>query len=558
MDNAKLLHRTTFQCVDMQHNIKQDNIKRLSVPEKNMATSHLLVIAAAAVAIASVVRPQASGAEMSVSVNPSSMPRLGTIDARYQSYNVEMVEVTGGRFWKPYASPTQNSQSHSDKSNATDLYAYRPPIDLANPKLRKLSAALGPAYLRVSGTWANSTSFAYTDRASPPPGFHDVLSRQQWKGVVDFAAAVDAQIVTSIAISPGVRDASGAWTAEQARRLIDFTRSVGGRIAAAEFMNEPMIAAMGGAPKGYDAKAYARDFKLFERFVRQAAPGMIILGPGSGGETAASDSAARDGAEGSIASRDILQQIAGGIDVFSYHHYGALSQRCTGVAGTHEGLHQQALSEHWLASTDHALAFYRSLRDAFEPGKPIWLTETAEAACGGNPQASTFLDTFRYLEQLGRLAKAGVQVVMHNTLAASDYGLLDETTLTPRPNYWGALLWRKLMGSTVLDAGISIAAGQHVYAHCQRDRPGGVTLLVVNNDSNTHVLETPLAGKRYTLSAEPLESGDVKLNGRVLKLNEGDDISPLEGVAAAVGPVEFAPATITFLTLEGAANENCR
>jgi hypothetical protein len=532
---------------------------QLSVLEKNMAKSHLLVIAAAVVGIASVVRPQASGAEMSVSVNPSSMPRLGTVDARYQSYNVEMVEVTGGKFWKPYASPERSSQGQ-EKSNATDLYAYRPPIDLANPKLRKLAAALGPAYVRVSGTWANSTSFADTDRMpSPPPGFKDVLSRQQWKGVVDFAAAVDAQIVTSMAISRGVRDDSGAWTAEQARRLIDFTRSIGGRIAAAEFMNEPMIAGMGGAPKGYDAKAYARDFKVFERFARQAAPDMIILGPGSGGETAASDSAARDGAEGSIASRALLQQSGRGIDVFSYHHYGALSQRCTGVVGTRHGsLEQQALSEDWLASTDRTLAFYRGLRDAFEPGKPIWLTETAEAACGGNPQASTFLDTFRYLDQLGRLAKAGVQVVMHNTLAASDYGLLDETTLTPRPNYWGALLWRRLMGATVLDARVFIAIGQHVYAHCRRDRPGGVTLLVVNNDRNTHVLETPLAGKRYTLSAEPLENGEVKLNGRVLKLGAGDDIPPLEGVATAAGPVEFAPATITFLTLEGAGNENCR
>jgi hypothetical protein len=531
----------------------------LSVPKKNMAKSHLRVIAAAVVGIASVVRPQASGAEMSISVNPSSMPRLGTVDARYQSYNVEMVEVTGGRFWKPYASPTQNAQSNSDKSNAADLYAYRSPIDLANPKLRKLTAALGPAYLRVSGTWANSTSFADTDRMpSPPPGFNDVLSAQQWKGVVDFAAAVDAQIVTSMAISRGVRDDSGAWTAEQARRLIDFTRSIGGRIAAAEFMNEPMIAGMGGAPKGYDAKAYARDFKVFERFARQAAPDMIILGPGSGGETAASDFAARDGAEGTIASRDILQQIAGGIDVFSYHHYGTLSQRCAGVVGTREDRQQHALSEDWLASTDRSFAFYASLRDAFEPGKPIWLTETAEAACGGNPHASSFLDTFRYLDQLGRLAKAGVQVVMHNTLAASDYGLLDETTLTPRPNYWGALLWRRLMGATVLDAGVPIAAGRHVYAHCQGGIPGGVTLLVINNDRNTHVLETPLAGKRYTLSAEPLESGEVKLNGRVLKLRDGDEIPPLEGVATGARPVEFAPATITFLTQEEAGNEACR
>src|SRR3977135_1347475 len=116
-----------------------------------------------------------------------------------------------------------------------------------------------------------------------------------------------------------------------------------------------------------------------------------------------------------------------------------------------------ALSEASLAQTDQALGFHRTLRDAFEPGKPIWLTETADAECGGNRWSATFLDTFRYLDQLGRLAKAGVQVVMHNTLAASDYGLLDETTFAPRPNYWGALLWRRLMGSTVLESGAPIA-----------------------------------------------------------------------------------------------------
>lgn len=33
---------------------------------------------------------------------PSSMARIGTIDERFQSYNVEMLEVTGGKFWRPY------------------------------------------------------------------------------------------------------------------------------------------------------------------------------------------------------------------------------------------------------------------------------------------------------------------------------------------------------------------------------------------------------------------------------------------------------------------------
>ena len=53
------------------------------------------------------------------------------------------------------------------------LYQYRPPIDLTNARLRKMAAALGPAYVRVSGTWANTTYFPNSASAdtAPPPGF---------------------------------------------------------------------------------------------------------------------------------------------------------------------------------------------------------------------------------------------------------------------------------------------------------------------------------------------------------------------------------------------------
>ena len=60
-------------------------------------------------------------------------------------------------------------------------------------------------------------------------------------------AVTPAKIVTSFAISPGVRDANGVWTADQAGKLLAFTKAIGGSIAAAEFFNEPNIAAMGAA-----------------------------------------------------------------------------------------------------------------------------------------------------------------------------------------------------------------------------------------------------------------------------------------------------------------------
>ena len=105
------------------------------------------------------------------------------------------------------------------------------------------------------------------------------------KGVIDFSRAVDAKIVTSFAVSGGVRNAEGVWTPDEASKFIAYTKSAGGNIAAAEFFNEPTFAAIGGAPKGYDGAAYGRDYRVFHVFARANAPEMVILGPGSVGET---------------------------------------------------------------------------------------------------------------------------------------------------------------------------------------------------------------------------------------------------------------------------------
>src|SRR5436190_14030463 len=75
------------------------------------------------------------------SMTPATMARIGTVDERFQSYNVEMLEVTGGRFWKPYGpelsaqlalppKTTVQSGSETPPGMNPNLYEYRPPIDL--------------------------------------------------------------------------------------------------------------------------------------------------------------------------------------------------------------------------------------------------------------------------------------------------------------------------------------------------------------------------------------------------------------------------------------------
>jgi hypothetical protein len=505
-------------------------------------------------------------------IDAASMRRIGTVDERFQSYNIEMVEVIGGRFWKPYREldallKTESSATQFKKDSAAvpagmdpNLYQQRPPIDLTNPRLRKLAAALGPAYVRVSGTWANTAYFHNSDRAAPktpPNGFGGVLTRRQWKGVVNFAHAVDAQLVTSFATSPGTRNPAGVWTSHQARQLLAYTKSLGGSIAAAEYMNEPTYAEMGGAPKGYDATAFGRDFSVFLPFVKKDAPEMLILGPGGVGEGIP---LAPMGLAGSIIkTEDILKATGPEFDGFSYHSYGATSKRCASMGPASQTTAEAALSEDFLSRADRIEAFYAGLRDTFEPGKPLWITETADAACGGNPWASTFLDTFRYLDQHARLATRGVQVIMHNTLAASDYGFLDESTLMPRPNYWAALFWKTFMGTTVLDPGPSPRPTLHLYAHCLRNTPGGVALLVINIDrAASHSFELAAAAERYTLSAKTLSDTAVQMNGDELRLGTDDTIPEFAGERTRSRNITFAPATITFLAIPTAGNNSCR
>ena len=499
-----------------------------------------------------------------VSLDPRKMPRIATVDERFTSYNIEMAEVTGGNFWKPYqgqgsmpALAKQTTQSVSIPAGMNpNMYQYRPPIDLSNPRLRKLAAALGPAYVRVSGTWANSVYFEGSDgaREKPPAGFSGVLTRKEWNGVIDFVHAVNGELATSFATSVGTRDGQGVWTPKQASAWLAYIKSVGGRIAAAEFMNEPTYAAMGGAPKSYNAADYAKDVAVFKPWLKQNSPGTIFLGPGSVGEGPFAIAMG-----GMLHSEDLLRATGQVYDVFSYHLYAAASERCARIAEIGQTTAAAALSPEWLSRPEKINEYYANLRNRFEAAKPLWITETADAACGGNRWASAFLDSFRYLVEHAGLARRGVKVIMHNTLAASDYGLLNQNTFEPRPNYWASLLWHNLMGTTVLDPQVSAAPNIYIYAQCLVRRPGGVTLLVINADRHlSFALNMPTGSVRYTLTAKRLEDTTVELNAKPLHLTRRGDLPQFGGETVKAGRVSFAPTSITFLSIADAGNTNCQ
>ncbi len=146
---------------------------------------------------------------------------------------------------------------------------------------------------------------------------------------------------------------------------------------------------------------------------------------------------------------------------------------------------------------------------------------------------------------------------MHNTLDSSDYGLLNEDDYKPRPNFWAAVLWRRLMGTTVLHPGTSPSPDLHLYAHCLRGVPGGVALLAINASPHAQTMDVPKASQRYTLAAEQLDSRSLQLNGRVLELHTDDTLPSMTGIKSAAGRMKLAPRSITFIGVSEAGNEAC-
>jgi heparanase len=476
----------------------------------------------------------------------AGLETLGTVDERFQAFNVEMVEVTGGRFWAPYGGP------------AEERYRQRPPIDLTDPRLIALARNLGPSLMRVSGTWANNTYLEAEgeDLSTPPAGFVQVLSRDQWRGVVAFSNAVDAPIVTSFAVSNGTRGADGVWTTDQAQRLIDLTTEAGGNIYAAEFFNETNVpSAAPEMPQGYTADNYATEFNLFKEWATTAAPDMLILGPGGVGEGGLLTDIPVP-AMGFVPTEEMAKRTPNSVDAFSYHFYGSVSQRCESMGiGTADKA--AALSPTWLDMTLRDYDVYAAIRDQYEPGKPIWNTETAQAACGGSPWASTFLDSFRYLNQNAVLAQRGVQVVMHNTLAASDYALIDQETLAPRPNYWAAVLWKRTMGTTVLASPASPSPQLRLFAHCLPGGDGGVGLLAMNTGTAPQSLNVGTNADAWLMQGEPVDTREVQVNGAVPTLGDDGELHGLDGVAVS-GALALPGQSIAFVAVRHANNQACQ
>lgn len=465
---------------------------------------------------------------------------VAEVDPRFLSVAVDIANVVGGAFW--------------DRSRNAAIMGTEPvaAYDFSRPRLRTLAGALAPAYLRVGGTDADRTLYevAGGDRAVSAEN-QWLLSRKQWDALNEFALALDFRVIFTLNVGVGARTAEGRWDPESARGLIADAVAREYPVDVWELGNElnvfPLLHRSWLPPS-----SYADDMQLARWLLDEVAPEARLAGPAVAYWPLIG--------EGLPFASRFMRSGAKLLDIVTWHYYPEQSFRCP--VATNRAHAGQVLRPGELAEVERWAERVESLRGRHNPLAEVWLGETGGAQCGGEPELSDrFGSSLWWVDQLGRMARRGQPVVVRQALSGGNYGLIDDDTLEPNPDYWASLLWRRLMGTRVLAVEASAETALQSYAHCTRDADGAVTLALVNvhPGQSTRVTLPALNGPAqiYLVQAPSPKARKVSLNGHPLRLTAAGELPALEPKPVRGPVVEMPPLSYAFVRFPEAGAAAC-
>lgn len=134
----------------------------------------------------------------------------------------------------------------------------------------------------------------------------------------------------------------------------------------------------------------------------------------------------------------------------------------------------------------------------------VFIAETSSAYGGGAPGLSDrFVAGFLWLDKLGYSAKAGVQVVIRQSLFGGNYAMVGHD-LKPNPDWWVAVLFKQFVSKTVLDLVAPDNFGNvRLYAHCA---PKSVTSNTDTSAVTIYGMNLNQEEARIQIQGPPIES----------------------------------------------------
>ncbi|KAM6441053.1 heparanase isoform 2-T2 [Liasis olivaceus] len=381
---------------------------------------------------------------------------------------------------------------------------------LGSTKLRTLARGLSPAFLRFGGTKGDFLIFDPQQKPTPEEEvFQDFLRKQATVDICGFRSApLDF-----------IQQLQSQWLFQQKLIFKEQEKNKYQNITFTQpnsFLHKSGIE-VNGFQLGQD---FIQLRQLLNNYIHYK--NAKIYGPDLG----------RSGRKHSkVLLKSFLKSGGKVLDSVTWHHYYIDGR----IATRHDFLNPDILD-----------SFKTKVEEVFEivnstvPDKSVWLGETSSAFGGGTPNLSNaYIAGFMWLDKLGLSAQLGIDLVMRQVLyGAGNYQLVD-ANFEPLPDYWLSLLYKKLVGTTVLHVTITglHPAKLRVYLHCTNThhpkyREGDVTLFALNLYNSTKHLHVPayFAKKQideYLLlpdGKDDLLSRSVQLNGYLLKMPDDETL----------------------------------
>lgn len=449
--------------------------------------------------------------------------------------------------------PADSQGSGGSWKNASAL-----DIDLGSPRLAAFVGALGdasPAYLRIGGSMDTAVRYggffdgvdddAYCRAPRIWRGANATLclTAARYRKLHAFARDAGLEIVFGLSypgVGGGVGDALGdsfavpPYNGTQNRALLAYSKRMNLTLAAVE-LGEEMVPAPGSADFGRLLDAYRMLGRDVAAIYGDERP--VVVGPCAGMGAETNDNPA-------------CEPTCGPSPFFQKFVEEALSKENKLIGALCVHSYDNDGSPGLLSQTKRQVeAILRTAR-AVDPDARVWCGECGPHNQGGVANVTDGpLDGFWYVDALGSLATLGVAEFGRQALVGSHYGLLDET-FEPRPDFYVLLLWKRLMGPTVLrvDGG---DATLRVFAHCA---DGAVGVAFVNVGAGARSLGVAYGARPVDAREEwhlAPRGRDLALNGRPLTTDGGAALPDLAG-RVTTGPLSIGPRSYGFARFPGA------
>lgn len=435
-------------------------------------------------------------------------------------------------------------------------------LDLSNPLLQNAIKAFSPLKIRLGGTLQDEVVYHVGKKGEPCVPFArdqsamfgfsgGCLPMWRWDELNLFFQSVGCQVafgLNALYGRTGAKHSGGPWDPTNALDFIRYTHDKGYNISAWEFGNELSGSGIGTS---ISAEQYAADVKELCRIVKemyadQPSPPLLVAPDGFFDKEWTTRFLQALGAEDSV-------------NVVSHHIYNL-------GAGVDSDLMQKILDPSYL---DNEAPTFRALKDTLEQyghGVSPWVGEAGGAYNSGhNLITNAFAMGFWYLDQLGMSATFGTKSYCRQSLVGGNYGLLNTTTFVPNPDYYGALLWHRLMGAKVLAANVSGSPFLRAYAHCSKGNEGATLLLLNLNNQTTYSIDLSTQSSldnqpplyvamrmEYHLTPKDgnLHSQTSLLNGVPLEVTVQGAIPPLlPQLVRSEEPISIKPLSMAFIFL---------